>query len=172
MWSKSFRPAWANGRGLRASARREVSELDRLDAVAGFSLGQAGSDAIVTSPGVLRQNEGWLSGRGAPGIVLCLDWTNQFRGPDDLGFEEGRSTLVASVDDALRLGADAVMTYLFLGSDHAAVESRETERNVRISRRCEELGIVRIIETMARSSPNLKSSRGWFAGDGANHDRW
>jgi DhnA family fructose-bisphosphate aldolase class Ia len=57
-----------------------------------------------------------LSGRCAPGIVLCLDWTNQFRGADELGYAEGRSTLLASVDDAVRLGADAVMTYLFLGA--------------------------------------------------------
>jgi fructose-bisphosphate aldolase, class I len=116
------------------------------------SLGQAGLDAIVTSPGFLRQNARWLSGRAAPGIVLCLDWTNQFRGEEDLGYPEGRSTSVASVDDAVRLGADAVMTYLFLGSEDAEVEAREVDRNARISRRCEELGIVRIIETMARGS--------------------
>lgn len=116
------------------------------------SLGEAGLDAIVVSPGFLRANARSLSGRCAPGIVLCLDWTNQFRGADELGYAEGRSTLVASVDDAVRLGADAVMTYLFLGSQDAQIEAAEVERNGRISRRCEELGVVRIIETMARGS--------------------
>lgn len=126
----------------------EPAELGRVVS----SLGEAGLDAIVVSPGFLRTNARWLSGRCAPGIVLCLDWTNQFRGVEELGYEEGRSTLVASVDDAVRLGADAVMTYLFLGSEDAGVEAREVERNARVSRRCEELGVVRIIETMARGS--------------------
>ena len=117
------------------------------------SLGIAGVDGIVVSPGFLQANAVYLAGRCAPAIVLCVDWTNQFRPTDGgLGFSEGRTTTVASVEDAARLGADAVMTYLFVGSDDPAVEAEEVRRNAAVSRRCEELGIVRIIETMARGA--------------------
>lgn len=117
------------------------------------SLASAGVDGIVVSPGFLQANVVHLAGRGAPAIVLCVDWTNQFRSTEGaLGFREGRTTSVASVEDAARLGADAVMTYLFVGSDDPAVEAEEVRRNAAISRACEELGIVRIIETMARGA--------------------
>lgn len=117
------------------------------------SLGSAGIDGIVVSPGFLQANAIHLAGRDAPAIVLCVDWTNQFRPRDEgLGFDEGRTTTVASVEDAVRLGADAVMTYLFLGSADASVEAEEIRRNAAVSRACEQLGVVRIIETMARGA--------------------
>ncbi len=76
-----------------------------------------------------------------------------FRDRDSrLGFPEGRQSLIAHVEDAVRWGADAVMTYLFLGFDDAEAEARQVELNGLISRECERYGMVRIIETMARGS--------------------
>lgn len=117
------------------------------------ALATAGVDGLVVSPGFLQANVRHLAGRSAPAIVLCVDWTNQFRPANGaLGFPEGRTTSVASVEDAARLGADAVMTYLFIGSDDPAVEAEEVRRNAAVSRACEQFGIVRIIETMARGA--------------------
>jgi DhnA family fructose-bisphosphate aldolase class Ia len=90
-------------------------------------------------------------GRGAPGALVVIDWTNQFREPGDmLGFDEGRHALVASVEDALHLGADGVLTYLFLGMDDPRAEADQVAYNGRVSRDCERLGMVRTIETMTR----------------------
>lgn len=112
-----------------------------------------GLDAILMSPGMLRTNARHLSGRCSPGIVVCLDWTNAFRDRQTaLGFDEGRSSPIGTVDDALRWGADAVLTYLFIGSSDPAVEADAMRYNAAISRACERLGMVRIIETMARGA--------------------
>jgi DhnA family fructose-bisphosphate aldolase class Ia len=113
----------------------------------------AGADAILTTPGLLPHIVGSFVGPRAPGLILCLDWTNMFRaGEEELGFAEGRQALIATVADAMRLGADGVLTYLFLGFDDAAAEARQVEYNGIVSRACERYGLVRIIETMARGS--------------------
>jgi DhnA family fructose-bisphosphate aldolase class Ia len=90
-------------------------------------------------------------GRGAPGLVLQLDWTNMWRDRDtQLGFPEGRNTLIATVEQAARMGADGIMTYLFVGLDDPAAEAAQVDLNARVSRACEEYGLVRILEPMAR----------------------
>jgi class I fructose-bisphosphate aldolase len=117
------------------------------------ALGTAGIDAIVMSPGVLRSNAQHLAGRGSPGIIICLDWTNAFRDRESsLGFVEGRSAAIGTVEDALRMGADAVLTYLFLGAGDPSVEAEGVRQNALISRACDELGVVRIIEAMIRGA--------------------
>jgi len=112
---------------------------------------EGGADAVLLSPGMLRANADVLAGRGA-GIIVRLDWTNMWRDPKLLGFEEGRSCPIALVEDAVRWGADAVLTYMFIGSTDAASEAEEVRRNAEVNRVCERLGMVHIIEPMARGS--------------------
>lgn len=75
-----------------------------------------------------------------------------WREPKLLGFDEGRSCAIGSVEDAVRWGADAVLTYLFIGSTDAASEAEEVRRNAEVNRACERFGVVHIIESMARGS--------------------
>ncbi len=110
-----------------------------------------GADAVLLSPGVLRGSAELLAGRRI-GIIVRLDWTNMWRDPKLLGFGEGRSCAIGSVEDAVRWGADAVLTYLFIGSADAASEAEEIRRNAEVNRACERFGVVHIIESMARGS--------------------
>jgi fructose-bisphosphate aldolase, class I len=110
-----------------------------------------GADAVLMSPGVLRANADVFAGRRT-GIIVRLDWTNMWRDPKLLGFEEGRSCSIALVEDAVRWGADAVLTYLFVGLADAACEAEEVRRNAEVNRACERFGMVHIIEPMARGS--------------------
>ena len=111
----------------------------------------AGADGIVVSPGFLGCNAAYLAGHNAKGIILCLEWNNSFRDMvSGLGFSEGRSAMIGTIEDAVRLGADAVMTYVFLGHDDPEVEAAHVSRNAALSRECERLGVVRVIETMSR----------------------
>jgi class I fructose-bisphosphate aldolase len=136
---------------LRGPIDREGAARDLGDAACDLSA--AGLDAVVLSPGLLRMNAERLNGRARPGIVVCLEWNNMFFDLSDTGVRgEGRSGLLGSVEDALRLGADAILTYIFLGSQDADAEARHVERNAILSRECERLGVVRIIETMIRGS--------------------
>jgi DhnA family fructose-bisphosphate aldolase class Ia len=117
------------------------------------------ADAILMSSGMLRACEDLLA-VSRVGIIVRLDWTNLWRTPDLLGFEEGRTCALAAVEDATRWGADAVMTYLFVGLNDAAAEADEVRRNAEVNRACERLGMLHIIESMARGkrvdTPNRK----------------
>jgi 2-amino-4,5-dihydroxy-6-oxo-7-(phosphonooxy)heptanoate synthase len=111
----------------------------------------AGLDALLVSPGTLSRFAPELAGRDAPGLIACLEWTSQFRdGPPLGGGAEPRSSILGTVEDALRLGADGILTYVFLGWDDPEAEARHVAANAALSRECERLGVVRMIEVMVR----------------------
>lgn len=114
------------------------------------ALSEAGADAFLVGPGVARMYASVFTGRGAPGLIMRLDWTNRWRSPELLGSEEGRGRLIASVEDAARLGADAVLVYMFVGYQDPDAEARQVEDVARVAQDCETLGIGCIIEPMAR----------------------
>jgi DhnA family fructose-bisphosphate aldolase class Ia len=66
------------------------------------------------------------------------------------GNGELRSSLLARPEDALRHGADAVLTYLVVGTGDADFESREIARTAEVARECERIGIPLIVESLAR----------------------
>ena len=111
---------------------------------------EGGADALLVSPGIARLCGDLFVGKTAPGLIVRLDWSNTFRATERLGFEEGRTRLIADVDDAARLGADAVLTYLLIGYSDPDVEADEVAKNARVSRACERLGIPHVMEPMAR----------------------
>src|SRR5215469_14337158 len=99
---------------------------------------EGGADAVLLSPGVLRVSADVFAGKKA-GVIVRLDWTNMWRDPKLLGFAEGSSCAIAMVEDAVRWGADAVLTYLFVGLTEAASEAEEVRRNAEVNRACERL---------------------------------
>jgi fructose-bisphosphate aldolase, class I len=113
-------------------------------------LSDAGADAFLVAPGVARAFAQVFAGRGAPGLILRLDWTNRWRDADHLGSDEGRGGVIGAVEDAARLGADAVLVYLFIGYENPADEARQVEDVARIAMACERLGMGCIIEPMPR----------------------
>ena len=60
------------------------------------------------------------------------------------------SALLAHPEDALRHGADAVLTYLVVGTGDAEFEMKEITRNAEVARECERVGIPLIVESLAR----------------------
>lgn len=118
---------------------------------------EGGADAVLVTPGVARLCADFFVGKSAPALILRLDWTNMFRPGEKLGYKEGRTSLIGSVEDAVRFGADAVLTFMFIGYEDPDVEAREIEKNAIIARACEAVGMPHIIEPMARGL--LASSR-------------
>src|SRR4051812_7326235 len=57
------------------------------------ALAEAGADAFLVSPGTARRFSSVFAGRGAPGLVVRLDWTNRWRDASMLGSDEGRGRL-------------------------------------------------------------------------------
>lgn len=111
---------------------------------------EGGADGVLVSPGIARLCSDQFAGRNAPALILRLDWTNMFR--RELSHDEGRNRLIAGVEDAVRLGADAVLTFMFIGYDDAEAEADEVARNAEVTRSCDAYGMPHIIEPMAQGS--------------------
>jgi len=77
-----------------------------------------GSDAAVLNPGPAERFAGKFGGPHRPGLVMRLDWTNVFRGASHpTPCQEPMYCPIAEPDEALTLGASAVMVTLLLGFD-------------------------------------------------------
>lgn len=144
----------ADGRGVVVAASHGVMSGPPSGLKTEAEIGKVFSqldeaDAVMVSPGMLPMLEGFYTGRGRPGLVLHLDWKNVGRKiytPGDEGRSEGVLAQLASIEEVSAAGVDAVMTYLYLGQRDSRLERAEIERNARIVRDCERLGVAVIIE--------------------------
>lgn len=116
------------------------------------TLTESGADAFLVSPGTARRFSSVFAGRGAPGLVVRLDWTNRWRDGAMLGSEEGRGRLIASVESAARMGADAVLVYMFVGYGDPDAEAEQVASVAKVAEDCEAHGIGCIIEPMPRGT--------------------
>jgi fructose-bisphosphate aldolase, class I len=114
------------------------------------TLADAGADAFLVGPGIARAYASVFAGHGAPGLVLRVDWTNRWRSPEMLGSNEGRGRMIATAEEAARLGADAVLTYMFIGYGDPDAEARQVAHVAQLAQACEATGMGCIIEPMAR----------------------
>jgi len=104
-------------------------------------------DAIQMTPGITRASLPKFYGRNKPGVIVRLDATNIWRKKP--APKEGYYTHVASVKDAVQLGADAVVTFLFAGYDTDAQEADNLQTLARIGAEAREFGIPFIVEPLA-----------------------
>lgn len=100
--------------------------------------GDCKPDAILMNPSMIRLNYAKLTGE--VGIIARLDGTATIIGPDITDYR-----LFSSVEDALRIGADAVATMAFIGVQR---ESENSEKIGRVSQECEEWGMPHIVEAL------------------------
>jgi DhnA family fructose-bisphosphate aldolase class Ia len=108
-----------------------------------------GADAILLTLGMLRNCIDSFLQPSAPALVVRLDWTSAWEAAKG---KRAISKLVARPEEALRHGADAVITYLFVGTGDMEFEAQEIARNSEIARECERIGLPLIIEALARGS--------------------
>jgi DhnA family fructose-bisphosphate aldolase class Ia len=107
-----------------------------------------GVDGILLNLGILHECVDSLVGHVPPCLILRLDWTSAWFAASNGG--KLRSELLVQPEQALQNGADAVLTYLFVGTGDYEFEAREIARNAQVARECERLGIPLIVETIAR----------------------
>jgi class I fructose-bisphosphate aldolase len=74
-----------------------------------------------------------------PGLIARLDWTTALGTPAINPAAEFHSCLVGQPEDAVRAGADAVITFLVLGSGDSNFEKEEIHRVGAVARECEQL---------------------------------
>ena len=95
-------------------------------------------DAILMNPSMIRLCHEQLVGR--LGVIARLDGTASVIGPDITDYR-----LFSSVEEAQRIGADAVATMAFPGT---ARESQNSEKVGQISQDCEKLGMPHFCEAL------------------------
>jgi len=116
---------------------------EKLDMMA-----EAGVDGVILPLGTALRLGGRLARRGGPALILRLDQTTMWREGGPLAYRDGMTRLVASVADAVTLGADAVITYLFFGHADPALETKSFEDCATVNAAARAAGMPHIIETM------------------------
>lgn len=111
-------------------------------------MAEAGVDAVILPMGSAQQYGPRLVEKGGPALILRLDQTTMWREGGPLAYADGHCRLVARVEDAVRLGADAVITYLFVGHNDPAIETAAFRDNAAVNQAARDAGMVHIVETM------------------------
>jgi DhnA family fructose-bisphosphate aldolase class Ia len=111
---------------------------------------QAKIDALLLNLGLIRHFASSTIAGPMPAVIARLDWTTVWSAIGKDGSGELHSSLLAHPEEALRLGADAVLTYLVVGTGDAEFEMKEITRNAEVARECERVGIPLIVESLAR----------------------
>ena len=121
---------------------------DPLRQIRRFS--EADVDAVLLNLGLIRRFADSDLAGPLPALIARIDWTTVWSAITSNGTGELRSSLVARPEDALRHGADAVLTYMVVGTGDADFESKEVARTAEVARECERIGIPLIVESLAR----------------------
>jgi len=102
------------------------------------------ANGIILGPGVVSLYEDAFIGRDRPALIVHADWQNWDR--PHLRPAIGAAQSIVDVAQAAAAGADAVMSYLYVGHDDAQIERQEIARNAALAQACDRHGIVLIIE--------------------------
>jgi DhnA family fructose-bisphosphate aldolase class Ia len=116
--------------------------------IRGFA--EAKVDGILLNLGLLRHCSKAFRPGLTPRIIVRIDWTTVLNSLSEGASGALRSCMLARPEEALRQGADAVLTYMIVGTGDADFEAKEVERNAAVARECEQVGIPLIVETLAR----------------------
>ncbi len=90
----------------------------------------AGADAILISPGTAAHVAPVFSRRGAPAMMVRLNWGTQYA--TQWGYHESRSVPMVSAAEAVALGADVVLVGMSIKTGSEAVDAE----NVAMVARC------------------------------------
>lgn len=118
-------------------------------------LADSGVDSVIVNPGLLRKHAKLLE--RIPSIILRLDQTTMWRAGSPLGYDDTQTRLLMSVKDAVEMGADAVVTYLFTCAKNPVDETRCFEICGDVNTQCRELGMPHVIEAMAANGGFAKA---------------
>ncbi len=102
-------------------------------------------DGVIMTPGTARQFQPLFSGRSSPAIIISIDYVlfHPYPGSSDAVEEQG---LASSVEEALRLGADAIKVLMIFGRDDPGMQARNLDTIGRVSDRCRQVGMPLMVE--------------------------
>ena len=83
------------------------------------------ADAVLLSPGMAEHVRGAFKRRGAPAMIIRLNWGTQYATQWD--YHESRSVPMISAADAVALGADIVLVGMSIRTGSEAVDAENVE---------------------------------------------
>ena len=110
---------------------------------------------IIISYGYLKYSADYFMGKGVPSLIFVIDWINitkAYKGT--VPYNETRTGICTSIEEAIKYGADGVMTYLTLGFDDPQLEVEEIKKNGLVIKECEKVGLPVIIEPIVADFKN------------------
>ncbi len=140
--------------------RGPILGLDRArDLAPGLGL-LRDADGVMVSPGLLPLLEDEFVGLDAPALIIQADWMNAGRThAGSRVYDEGVSAAMVAAEEAVAAGADAIMTYLWMGGSDPRQEAEEVRRNASFARACERVGLPLMIESRALRDETLPDDR-------------
>lgn len=110
---------------------------------------------IIIGYGYLKYSADYLMGKCVPSLILLIDWINMTKAyKGAVPYDEVRTSICTSIEDAIRCGADGVMTYLTLGFKEPSLEAEEIKKNGLVVKECERVGLPVIIEPVMANFKN------------------
>lgn len=111
----------------------------------GGALLAGGPDALIMTPGAARRTASLLGARGAPALMVAIDLAGGATLPGGPG--RGETYRVhTSVEDALRLGADALKMLLIFGRESLEVHTENLHQVAAVAHACEAWGVPLLVE--------------------------
>lgn len=107
-------------------------------------------DGLLLNLGLMRACTNSFARGDSAGLIARIDWTSMWKALAEGGNGELHSRMLAKPEEALRHGADAVLTYLVVGTGDTEFEAKEIARNAEVARECERIGMPFFVETLAR----------------------
>ena len=102
-------------------------------------------DGLILSAGLARSMTSLLSGRGKPALIITVDRPLRGTLPGKTAtVEEYR--LIVPVEDAVRLGADAVKMVMIYGREDLGIHAANVEAVAQVASECERWGIPLLLE--------------------------
>ncbi|WP_333816525.1 class I fructose-bisphosphate aldolase [Tabrizicola sp.] len=111
------------------------------------AMDSAGVEAVIVGPGLLARHHKRFE--GGPAIILRLDQTTMWRTGTPTGYADVQTRQVVSVEEAVQMGAEAVITYLFTCNNDPVQETACFTICADVARDCRRFGLVHVIEAMA-----------------------
>lgn len=110
-------------------------------------------DAILLSPGMLKNVKHALNYKGAPIPIVRLNWSTVFC--FEWGYNKAYAAKAFGVKDAIALGAEIVLISLTLQTGNERTDLENVELFAKLCNECREYGIPVIGECFPNNSDNL-----------------
>lgn len=106
-------------------------------------------DAVILSPGQAGRMIHHFRGKRAPALLIRADWANVFRDKTFvLPALKIRHVTVASAEDAVAMGASAIIAFFFVGWEDDEDEARNMKSVAMLARESDRLGVPLLVESI------------------------